>query len=187
MACAVADCSCSSRNSTILQRVTASALASLRACLCLTLCCVTLVSLMQATHASPARLVDCGDTIQVGARPQTCASQVNAVHAGDEVPQGVRSYLTKKAVQLIAAAFRHGGDVLAYVVKWLDDDAAKAVAKNSGRIADALNDIAKIPGLTTNIVREKLYYFLKESLSLSGGVSLQIADAVAATIDWLLL
>lgn len=77
---------------------------------------------------------------------QVVVPQVYAVVLRDKVPQGFKSYLTKKAVELIAAAFRHGGDVLAFVMKWVDGAAAKAVTKNGGRIADALDDIANIPG-----------------------------------------
>ena len=102
-------------------------------------------------------------------------------------PHGVKSFLVKKAVQLIALSFCKGGDVLVYILQWLDDDAATAVSVYGVQIGAALDDIASIPGLTVKIVREKLLYFLMRSAGLSGGVALQIADAVAATIDWLIL
>ena len=78
-----------------------------------------------------------------------------------------------------------GAAALAYVTRWLDDDAARAVARHSNDIARGLNDIARIPDLTVGIVREKLYYFLRKECSMTGGTALQIADAVATTIEWL--
>jgi hypothetical protein len=102
-------------------------------------------------------------------------------------PQGVKSYLVKKAVKVIAYALRKGGDVLEYIVKWLDKDAAKALSKYSDKIANELDYIATIPDLAVNIVKEKIYYFMINELGLSGGIALQIADAIATAINWLVL
>lgn len=148
--------------------------------LALALTCLPSISIATLTpaaanHAAPAGLTTESNPDNIDAIPQQAE------------PRGVKSYLVKKAVELIAASLRKGGDVLKYLLKWLDDDAAKAVSKYGDKIADALDEIANIPGLTVNIVKEKLVYVLTKSCGLSGGTALQIADAVATTINWLLL
>ncbi|WP_428265657.1 hypothetical protein [Haliangium sp.] len=102
------------------------------------------------------------------------------------VPSGARGEIVKHAAMLLADAIRHGGDEAAEVLKHLDKGAAKAFRKHSGTIANALDKIALIPDLTTQIVKEKLLSFLRNVLKLQGGTALQIADAVKAALDWML-
>lgn len=73
-----------------------------------------------------------------------------------------------------------------WVIERLDKPAARAFKKHSRDIADELDKIAKIPDLTTRIVKEKLYYFLHGTLGLSGGTSLEIANLVKAALDFFL-
>lgn len=102
-------------------------------------------------------------------------------------PSGAKGELVKQATKLLATAIRRGGHEAAKILKYLDKDAAKAFKKHSGTIARHLDRIAKIPDLTTRIVKEKLYNGLRNGVGLNGGTALQIADAVKAVIDWLVL
>ena len=101
-------------------------------------------------------------------------------------PSGIKGWLVKQATQLLATAIRHGGDSVAYVLKYLDKKAARTFRTHAKSIARELEKIADIPDLTTRIVKEKLEVFLRVELKVSGGTSLQIADAVKAALDILL-
>lgn len=96
---------------------------------------------------------------------------------------GWKSYLMKLATRALAAALRHGGDEVKHIVKYVDRDAAKLVDRYSDEIADALDDIAKIPGLTSNIVKKKLYTFLVNQLGMQPKLALQIADGVKRALE----
>ncbi len=71
-------------------------------------------------------------------------------------PSGVKGWLVKQATQLLAAAIRHAGDSVAYVLKYLDKKAAGAFRTHAKNIARELDQTASIPDLTTRIVKEKL-------------------------------
>ena len=69
----------------------------------------------------------------------------------------------------------------------VDRRAARNARHYSDEIADELDRIAMVPGLTSNMVKRALFRFLRDDLGLSGGTSLQIADGVKRAIDILVL
>lgn len=99
---------------------------------------------------------------------------------------GIKSFLTKKAVQAVAASFRHGGDLVSQVLKFVDKKAADTAKRHSDDIADDLDRIAEIPDLTSGIVKEQLYNALTRA-GIDGGTALQIADGVKRVVDLLVL
>jgi len=99
---------------------------------------------------------------------------------------GVKSWVVKKAVRALADAIRHGGKAAHHVIKFLDDKAARQFHKHSKRIADGLDDIAKIPGLTVRIVKEKIIYFMTNELGISYASSQVIGEAIEGAI-WIIL
>lgn len=131
----------------------------------------------------------CAPFSVMAAAPTEIKAPDRIVSEGSEIgvePAGAKSALVKAACKTLAAAFRYGGDALEYVLKWVDDDAAEAVAKYSDEIADQLDYISTISDLTVNMVKEYMYNFLVNNLGLSGGIAYQIADAIATTINWLI-
>ena len=105
---------------------------------------------------------------------------------GESGTRGAKSFFTKLALKAIAAAFRHGGDEVGYVIKKVDRNAASAAKSHSKQIADALDDIAKIPDVTANVAKDKLYRALVRDVGLPPGVALQIADGLKYAINILL-
>ncbi|SDC06558.1 hypothetical protein [Shouchella lonarensis] len=113
--------------------------------------------------------------------------QLKNGHSVDRVEQqGVKGWIAKQAIQLLASAIRNGGKEVSKLVGYLDKGAAKAFNKNSGKIANELDKIAKIPDVTANMVKDKLYTFLTKQLKMKGGDAMQIADAVKAVVNWLI-
>ena len=100
--------------------------------------------------------------------------------------RGWRSVVVRELTELLAKAIRNSGEMASWVIDKLDKKAARAFKKHARSIARELDKIARIPDLTTQIVKEKLYYFLHKELSLSGGTALQIADLVKAALDFFL-
>ena len=102
------------------------------------------------------------------------------------VQMGIKSKIVTKLVKLLASLIRKGSDKVHHIIKYLDDAAADTFRRYSGRIADGLDEIAKIPDLTTRIVREKIYHYMVNELRIASGTALQIADAIEA-VFWVLL
>lgn len=80
--------------------------------------------------------------------------------------------LKKKAIVL---AFRYGGDALGTVLNVVSDDTAKYIKKNSGKIADAIEDAGEM-------IHGEIYQAL-----LSAGVPTFYARNIAWAIDAFLL
>lgn len=104
----------------------------------------------------------------------------------DKEAQGVKSWMAKKAVHLLADAIRHGGKAVHTVIGYLDDKAARVFHKHSGRIADGLDDIARIPDITVNVVGEKILYFMTGQLGISYGTVQLIRKAIEGVL-WTLM
>ncbi|MCY9657614.1 hypothetical protein P5G65_26200 [Paenibacillus chondroitinus] len=98
--------------------------------------------------------------------------------------------LVRGALVAIKSAIKYGGDALSYVVKWLDADTAKYLSNNSSKIANGIdNAIGKINELT-DYTTATIRGIILDGLRLAGvpdkyGVG--IAEAIATTVDWLLL
>lgn len=93
-------------------------------------------------------------------------------------PKGVKSWLIKQALELVATGIRKGGRVVQELISYMDASAARAFRKHSGAIADALDDIAQIPALSRRVVKDKLRYFLTNTLQLDHGTAQVIVTAV---------
>ncbi|SDZ16094.1 hypothetical protein [Thermoactinomyces sp. DSM 45892] len=133
----------------------------------------------------------------LGTSLQAFASETNTpivqnVKTNPEVLQdgvtqnGIRGYLVKLAAEAVAFAIRHGGSVVGELVKFLDGPAAKAFKKHSGTIADKIDDLANIPDVTAEIIKTRLYQFLKGPMNMNAGTAMQIADAIKWAINFFL-
>ncbi|WP_052409924.1 hypothetical protein [Paenibacillus durus] len=109
---------------------------------------------------------------------------------GQVEASGKWGWLVRGALAVIKGAIKYGGEALEYVVKWLDADTAKYLSNNTTKIASGIdNAIAKFDELgeyATGTIRT----IVLDGLRLAGvpdtyGVG--IADAIAMTVDWLLL
>lgn len=95
---------------------------------------------------------------------------------------GLKGFIVKKSLKGISWLVREAPEV--FVDKAgdaLDDSARRAVLKNSGAIADKIDEVAELPDLTHHVVKEKLNYALEPIVGTS--LSLVIADVIA----WLAL
>ena len=90
-----------------------------------------------------------------------------------KIDRAIQTYGVKKTV--IVAAFRYGGKALSVVLDVVTDDTAKYVRKNSGKIADAIDDAG-----------EMIHGEILQSL-LSAGVPKFYARNIAWAIDAFLL
>lgn len=146
--------------------------------------CMLLLALISTSlplAAVEASQVPPGQTSEIS----TPMSQ-KSLDSGEVQPEGAKSYLVKQAVKVIASAIRYGGDALEYIVKYIDDDAARALNRYSDQIADKLDYIATIPDLTANIVKDYIFNFMVNNLKIQPGLAMQIADAIKAAINWLI-
>lgn len=84
-------------------------------------------------------------------------------------------------------AVRKADDIFYDIIKRMDSVAANSFRAHASKIASQLDYIATIPDLTANIVKTKVYNFYINSLGLSGGTAIQIADAIKWAVDFLVL
>lgn len=99
--------------------------------------------------------------------------------------QGVKSWLVKQALKGVAGGIRGGASTFIRLAdNWLDAAATKALRKNSGRIADVIEDVAEIPDIASHQVRSQVYNGLKGFLG--HGTANVIANAVEGVM-WILL
>ncbi|MCY7484673.1 MULTISPECIES: hypothetical protein [Paenibacillus] len=109
---------------------------------------------------------------------------------GQVEASGKLGVLVRGALGVIKGAVKTGGDVLYNVVKWLDKDTAKYFANNSSKIMKGIdNAIAKIDtarDYATGTIRT----IVLDGLRMAGvpdSYGVAIAEAIATTVDWLLL
>lgn len=100
--------------------------------------------------------------------------------------KGAKSWAVKKAVQLMAKGIRAGNFIVHKIISYLDKKAAEVFRARSYEIAEGLDDIAKIPDLTVRIVKEKITYFMVETLKMNDGTATVIAGAIEAAL-WVFL
>lgn len=88
------------------------------------------------------------------------ASQESSLGA-DNV-QGAKSKLVTQAVKLMAKALRKGEKPFFDACEKLASDprALKAFRKHAGKIADVLDEIAKIPDWVLGVIGQKLFFML---------------------------
>lgn len=112
--------------------------------------------------------------------------RLSPVGATDEVQaSALGGLLTKLAIQFLAESIRKGGPVVKQVIEVLDKRAAEVFKQRADEIADELDRIAEIPGVTTRIVKEQLYNALVKA-GVAPRDALPIADAVKRVLDILL-
>lgn len=130
----------------------------------------------------------------VPTQSNTILSETTTTHPEQTEPtmstQGFKGFLAKTALQLVRVAVDKGGDVLAYVTKWLDKDAAKYITNNKSKIANSIkkveNWLDEASDVTQTTIKNRLNKELRDA-GVPTKYSLQIADAVARTVTWLLL
>lgn len=122
--------------------------------------------------------------VAYAASPPDISQPVNTSCANGTLPdpRGVKSWLLREALEYMAAAIRSGNFIIQKIIGYLDKKAAKAFREYADDIADGLDDIAKIPDLTMNIVREKLRYFLTDQLKINHGTAEVIVGAVETVL-----
>lgn len=104
--------------------------------------------------------------------------------------QGFKGDAVKLALSLIKTAIHWGGDVLSFIVRWLDPDAADYLKHNKDRVTGAIDKledyIDEAEYITQTTIKEKLFSFL-DAADVPEHYALQIADAIARTVTWLLM
>ncbi|WP_433945251.1 hypothetical protein [Paenibacillus sp. SN-8-1] len=101
---------------------------------------------------------------------------------------GIKSWITKKALQGVASALRAGARnewVQKIIVDYLDAGSAKVFRNNLSGIADMLDEIVAAGNFAESYVKRILWEGLEE-ITGEKSVSFQIADAVTAIIFFLL-
>lgn len=103
---------------------------------------------------------------------------------------GKWGWIVKGALYAIKYGLKAGDYVFKYLVKWLDTGTTRYLSNNSSKVIKGIdNAIGKLDDLTTyttGIVRQ----IVLDGLRIAGvpdtyGVA--IADAIATTVDWLVL
>lgn len=105
--------------------------------------------------------------------------------------QGVKSKLLTQAVKLMAKALRKGEKPFFDACEKLASDprALKAFRKHAGKIADVLDEIAKIPDLVLGVVGSKLFFMLttdRGPIRMDPGSAKMIEKVVVAVISALI-
>ncbi|MGM0890097.1 MAG: hypothetical protein ACQEW5_24875 [Bacillota bacterium] len=109
---------------------------------------------------------------------------------GEVEDAGKLGYLVKGALYTIKYAIKAGNYVLDYLEKWLDSSTIRYMSSNGSKISTGIDKaIAKIneaTDYTTSTIRSIVYSGMT-SAGVPGTYALPIADAIATTVDWLLL
>jgi len=110
--------------------------------------------------------------------------------AADTV-HGVKSKIATQAVKLMAKALRKGEKPFFEACEKLASDpgALKAFRKHAGKIADVLDEIAKIPDLVLGVVGEKLFFMLTTKggpIKMDPGSAKMVEKVVVAVINALI-
>lgn len=109
--------------------------------------------------------------------------------AASNAPQGVKGRTCAAAVVLVAKGIRKGNKHFGKLVQALKGPAAATFLQHSEKIADALDDIAKIPDLVSRVVGEKLFYALSNpqgAFKIEPGLAKDIAGEIVAVVNALL-
>lgn len=83
---------------------------------------------------------------------------------GEEM--GAKSSAVKMATLALAQGIRSGSRIFHRLIGYMDGKAARVFRKYSSRLADELDSIANIPDITVIVVREKIFYFMTNTLIL---------------------
>ncbi|MBN3527122.1 hypothetical protein [Paenibacillus apiarius] len=124
------------------------------------------------------------------AKPAPVTSVTVKVTDGQVEASGKLGVLVKGALGEIKGSVTTGGEVLYYVAKWLNKDTAKYFVNNTSKIINGIdNAIAEIDNATdyaTGTIRTIVLDGLR-SAGVPDSYGVPIAEAIAATVDWLLL
>ena len=110
--------------------------------------------------------------------------------AADTV-QGVKSKMVTQAIKLMAKALRKGEKPFFDACEKLASDprALKAFRKHAGKIADVLDEIAKIPDLVLGVIGQKLFFMLttdRGPIQMDPGSAKMIEKVVVTVINALI-
>lgn len=104
----------------------------------------------------------------------------------DEVEvAGKSGYFIKGAMEVIEQVVKVGGSGLLKVVKYLDEDAAKYLSKNSSNIAKGINNAQSKINEFEDYSQKRLSEIIQkslESVKVPTTYAVQIGDAVAAAV-----
>jgi hypothetical protein len=134
-------------------------------------------------------LITCAAVVLAGTPAKaatTTAHDASSDVGASQTPQGVKGRTVAKAVVLVAKGIRKGNVHVAVVLKFLDKNATEIFLKNASRIADVLDDIAKIPDLVYSVVGQKLLVALTSDrgpFKLSSGTANTIVQGVMGAVS----
>lgn len=124
------------------------------------------------------------------AMPAPVTSVAAKVTDGQVEASGMSGVLVRGALGVIKGAVDTGGEVLYQVAKWLDKDTAKYFANNTSKIIKGIdNAIAKID-MAREYATGTIRTIVLDGLRMAGvpdSYGVVIAEAIATTVDWLLL
>jgi len=107
------------------------------------------------------------------------------VDDGEVEAAGKTGWFIKGGMQIAELAVRYGGSGLSKIVKFLDADQARYLSKNSGKIADGIDDAQKKISDLEDYSQKRLSGIIQQSLD-NMGVSktyyVPIGDAIAAGV-----
>lgn len=104
-------------------------------------------------------------------------------------PQGVKSRTVAGAVVLVAKGIRKGNKHFGNIIKNLKGPAGAAFLQNSEKIADVLDDIAKIPDVVLRVVGQRLFHLLSDkngAFKIEPGLAKDITEEIVGVISALL-
>lgn len=119
------------------------------------------------------------------AAPAACQDASSEVAA----PQGVKSKAVVRAVLLVAMGIRKGTAHFGTIVMKIDKASVGAFLKHSGKIANLLEDIARIPDLTLGIVGQRLFQMLSDkegAFKIKPDLAKDITEEIMGVINALL-
>lgn len=122
------------------------------------------------------------------ASPATLSSAANE-NITSPTPQGVKSRTVAQAVVLVAKGIRVGNKHFGKLVLALKGPAGAAFLQHSAKIADVLDDIAKIPDLVLRVVEQKLFQILSANqgaFQIAPGFAKESSREIVAVIGALL-
>jgi hypothetical protein len=137
-------------------------------------------------------LITCAAFVLAGAPAKAATTAVHDASSditATQSPQGVKGRTVAKAVVLVAKGIRAGNKHLGKIVVNLKGPAGVAFVQNMGKIADVLDDIAKIPDLVLNVVRVKLFHILQVNpgpFQIDPGLAKDITEEIVYVISGLL-
>ncbi|MGE5417937.1 MAG: hypothetical protein ACM3UZ_14460 [Acidobacteriota bacterium] len=100
----------------------------------------------------------------------------------------IRYKLTvNQAVKIEAERIKYGGKELAYLLGLVDPATAAKIKAASDAMYQALMQLSGMPGLTLDILKDKVFHFLADVVGISPVKALIIADAIKIKVRLIMI